>query len=103
MRNRRLFVLFLSICMLFPLLANSFVKVKNGHFYQDGKPYYFIGTNLWYAPILASEGTGGDRERLKSELDMLQSLGINNTRWSRCGECQCKYRTALFTTSSGMY
>lgn len=80
MRNRRLFVLFLSICMLFPLLANSFVKVKNGHFYQDGKPYYFIGTNLWYAPILASEGTGGDRERLKSELDMLQSLGINNLR-----------------------
>ncbi len=40
----------------------------------------FIGTNFWYAPILASTGEGGDRERLKRELDTLQSLGVNNLR-----------------------
>lgn len=58
----------------------GFVIVENGGFSVDGKPYRFIGTNLWYAPILASQGQGGDRERLKKELDSLQALGINNLR-----------------------
>lgn len=58
----------------------GFVIVENGGFSVDGKPYRFIGTNLWYAPILASQGQGGNRERLKKELDSLQALGINNLR-----------------------
>lgn len=59
---------------------NGFVTVNNGIFEIDGKPYRYIGTNFWYAPILASEGMGGDRQRLEAELDSLQSLGIDNLR-----------------------
>lgn len=60
--------------------AANFVYVENGHFIRDGEPYYFIGANLWYGTILASEGEGGDRERLHRELDELKALGIDNLR-----------------------
>ena len=60
---------------------NSFVGIDpSGNFTLSGKPYRFIGTNLWYAPILASEGKHGDISRLDAELDALQALGINNLR-----------------------
>ena len=42
--------------------------------------YRYIGTNFWYGAILGSEGRGGNRERLKAELDLLQDAGINNLR-----------------------
>ena len=59
----------------------SFIKVDaNGQFIRNGKPYYFIGTNFWYGAILASEGEGGDRERLHKELDYMKSIGIDNLR-----------------------
>ena len=58
----------------------SFVTVQNGQFVRDGKPYTFVGTNFWYGPILASEGRGGDPERLARELDVLKDLGIDNLR-----------------------
>ena len=58
----------------------SFVKVENGHFVKDGKPYYFVGTNFWYGAILGSEGQGGDRARLGRELDMMKEMGIDNLR-----------------------
>lgn len=60
--------------------ATGFVTVQDGGFAIDGRPYRYVGTNLWYAPILASTGQGGDRERLMAELDSLQALGINNLR-----------------------
>lgn len=41
---------------------------------------YFVGTNFWYGPILASDGPGGDMERLTAELDSLKELGITNLR-----------------------
>ena len=47
---------------------------------KNGKPYHYIGTNMWYASILGSTGEGGDRERLCSELDYLKSIGITNLR-----------------------
>lgn len=46
----------------------------------DGKPYYFVGTNFWYGPILASDGQGGNIHRLESELDRLKSIGVENLR-----------------------
>jgi mannan endo-1,4-beta-mannosidase len=58
----------------------GFVKVENGHFVKDGKPYYYVGTNFWYGAILASEGQGGDRERLTRELDKMKEMGIDNLR-----------------------
>ena len=60
--------------------TETFVRAENGQFLLDGKPYYFIGTNFWYGPILASAGEGGDRERLARELDALADCGITNLR-----------------------
>jgi len=61
-------------------LSGKFVDVKNGHFFKDGKPYYYVGANLWYGAILASDGEGGDITRLAKELDMLKRIGVDNLR-----------------------
>lgn len=58
----------------------GFVSVRDGKFIKDGKPYYFVGANMWYAGMLASDGVGGDRERLAAELDSLQAIGVDNIR-----------------------
>lgn len=81
MRHRLLAFLFL-ICIFScsRVQENEFVHVSDSHFVKGGETVSFIGTNFWYGPILASEGEGGDRERLKRELDTLKSLGINNLR-----------------------
>ena len=60
--------------------AESFVRVENGQFLRNGHPYTYIGTNFWYGPILASDGQGGNRDRLVRELDTLKALGIDNLR-----------------------
>ena len=60
--------------------APSFVKVEDGLFCCEDYPSHFIGTNFWYGAILASDGPGGDIERLESELDTLKSLGMVNLR-----------------------
>lgn len=60
--------------------TDNFVTVRDGKFYIGDSVYNFVGTNLWYAPILASEGVGGDRQRLAKELDILQANGITNLR-----------------------
>ena len=59
---------------------SQFVTVKDGEFYIGDSIYRYVGTNLWYGAILASEGRGGDRDRLARELDTLQSIGVNNLR-----------------------
>lgn len=59
---------------------DQFVTVRDGEFYIGDSIYRYVGTNFWYGAILASEGQGGDRERLAQELDTLQSIGINNLR-----------------------
>ena len=60
--------------------TSNFVTVKDGEFYIGDSLYRYVGTNFWYGAILASEGEGGNRERLSRELDTLQSIGINNLR-----------------------
>ena len=59
---------------------DKFVKVVDGHFQRNGKPYYYVGTNFWYGAILGSEGRGGNRERLCQELDDMKVMGIDNLR-----------------------
>lgn len=59
---------------------NEFVRVENGEFVIGDSVYRYIGTNFWYGAILASQGNGGNRERLIAELDKLQETGIDNLR-----------------------
>lgn len=60
--------------------TNPFIKVENGNFIRNGKPYYYIGTNYWYGAVLGSPGKEGDRQRLIEELDMMKANGIDNLR-----------------------
>lgn len=59
---------------------DSFVRTNGSKLVRNGAPYHFLGTNLWYGINLASAGAGGDRERLKRELDFLKKLGVTNLR-----------------------
>lgn len=63
-----------------PATASGFVTVKDGMFYLDGHPYHYVGTNMWHATIMASEGRGGNRKALLRELDNLKKMGIGNLR-----------------------
>ena len=55
------------------------VTVKDGIFYKGNEPYYFVGANYWYGPLIAASNIG-DRERLNKELDLMKSNGIDNLR-----------------------
>lgn len=60
--------------------SSEFVKVVNGQFVRGDDTLAFVGTNFWYGPLIASEGRGGNRERLHKELDALKSIGVTNLR-----------------------
>ena len=80
MKFKSLLLFCASFCLSAAAQPDKFVKVDNGRFIRDGKPYYFVGTNFWYGAILGSEGQGGDRERLVRELDLMKQMGIDNLR-----------------------
>ena len=85
---------------------SQFVTVKNGHFYIGDKEYRYVGTNFWYGAILASEGQGGNRERLAKELDLMQDIGINNIRVLVGGEGEGKLNYQIkptLQTTPGVY
>ena len=52
-------LLFMMVQALFA--QGGLVKVIDGQFFRNGAPYYYIGTNFWYGPILGSTGVGGNR------------------------------------------
>jgi mannan endo-1,4-beta-mannosidase len=58
----------------------DFVSVKNGRFELRGRPYRYIGANLWYGCYLSDAKLSGGRERMVRELDRLQGIGANNIR-----------------------
>src|SRR5208283_2377683 len=59
---------------------SDFVAVHNGRFDLSGRPYFYIGTNLWYGCYLSDPALPGGRERMVRELDRLQSIGVTNIR-----------------------
>jgi mannan endo-1,4-beta-mannosidase len=69
-----------------PPPSPGFVTVRDGRLSLDGKPYRFVGANLWYGAWLGSGGPSGDRERLTRELDRLKALGVTNLRVLGAGE-----------------
>lgn len=62
------------------IVPSPFVRQRAGQLWLEDAPYQYIGTNLWYGAILASQGQGGNRQRLHKELDYLQSIGVTNLR-----------------------
>ena len=80
MNKIRYYMMALLLVCATAVKAQSFVTVKSGRLYRDGKPYTFIGANYWYGAILGSKGKGGDRKRLNRELDEMKRLGITNLR-----------------------
>lgn len=89
-----------------PQESSKFVRVEDGQFMIGDSVYRFIGTNFWYGPILASEGRGGNRERLHKELDLLQDKGINNLRILAGGDGEeniPSHIMPVLQTSPGVY
>lgn len=58
----------------------EFVAVREGRFTLRGKPYAFVGANLWFGCYLADAALPGGRARLCRELDRLQRIGATNVR-----------------------
>ncbi|MGV7209920.1 GDSL-type esterase/lipase family protein [Oxalobacteraceae bacterium A2-2] len=54
----------------------DFVTVRDSHFSRQGRLYTVAGANLWYGGHLGAS----DPARLMTELDRLQSIGVNNLR-----------------------
>lgn len=73
--------------------ADQFVKVEGKHFFIAGKPYCYLGTNMWYGANLGALTEGGNRKRLVKELDLLQTMGINNLRVLGASEGASQHNT----------
>lgn len=73
--------------------TGDFVTVSGKNFILNGKPYHYVGTNMWYGANLGALAEGGNRQRLIKELDLLQSLGINNIRVMGASEGLSQYNT----------
>lgn len=59
---------------------DEFVAVRDGKFTLHGKPYAYVGTNMWFGCYLGDAALPGGRARLGRELDRLQSIGATNIR-----------------------
>ena len=91
---RLLYVIFVFVlsCNQDNIRSSDFIRIDGKQFIRHGKPYYFLGTNVWYGANLGMEGAKGDRKRLIRELDLLQSLGITNLRVMGASEGLGEYR-----------
>jgi len=77
---RVLAVFLVTVALLPGCVSGRFVRVDGGRFRVGGERHLFVGANFWQAVHMAMAGPQGDRERLASELDRLQALGVNNIR-----------------------
>jgi mannan endo-1,4-beta-mannosidase len=60
--------------------TGEFVTVRNGRFELRGRPYAYVGTNLWYGCYLGDPALPEGRQRLSRELDRLQGIQATNLR-----------------------
>jgi mannan endo-1,4-beta-mannosidase len=81
---RNIFILLIIAVIQFSCTQKStgptLVSVQGNQFMRNGKPYLFMGANYWQGMNLGSPGEGGNRERLKRDLDQMQKTGITNLR-----------------------
>jgi mannan endo-1,4-beta-mannosidase len=84
LKNKLKIYLFLLVAVCFNSLLvaqNDFVRQQDNRLLLHDEPYHFIGTNMWYANLLAmTSDKGGNRKRLLKELDFLQQQGVINIR-----------------------
>ena len=52
--------------------ADEFVSVRNGQFQRRGRPYFYVGTNLWYGCYVSDAALPGG----SPEIDILASGAI---------------------------
>src|SRR6188474_1153144 len=69
-----------------PAKPGPFVQRKGTGFTLSGKPYRYVGTNMWYAAWLGAPADYGNRDRLRRELDALKALGVTNIRANASAE-----------------
>lgn len=86
----------------------GFVRTDGVHFYKGDShtPYYYVGTNFWYGPILGSTSEAGNRKRLCEELDSLKALGVDNLRILAGADAGSKNVTSVtpyLQTAPGVY
>jgi len=60
--------------------TTGFVRREGMRLVLDGKPYRFVGANIWYGAYLGADAPYGNRARLLRELDRLKELGVSNLR-----------------------
>lgn len=102
---KTIYAFFFLLLQMLPANA-QFVTVRDGRFFDGDKEYRYVGMNFWYGAILASEGRGGDRARLKRELDLMQKTGINNLRVLVGGDGReglASHIEPVLQTSPGVY
>jgi len=58
----------------------GFVRRDGMRLLLEGKPYRFVGANIWYGAYLGADAPYGDHARLGRELDRLKALGVSNLR-----------------------
>jgi len=58
---------------------DDFVSVRDARFMLRGRPYNYVGTNLWFGCYLSDATLPGGRARLVRELDRLQRTRAINT------------------------
>ncbi len=72
-----------------PVTANApgaLVTRRGTGLFLGGKPYRFVGSNMWYAAWLGADAPWGNRDRLRRELDTLASIGVRNLRIAASAE-----------------
>ncbi len=60
--------------------ASEFVSVRDGRFMLRGRPYSYVGTNMWFGCYLSDAALPRGRARLVRELNRLQTIGATNIR-----------------------